>query len=97
MTQPNEHINIELSGIKNKTVNYAFEVYRIAVNHNVTGYIKKFNEQAFEIMAQGQPNKMEKFIKQLELLCKGMAHIHIDACKTDIQYHEFRIISDIRK
>jgi len=88
-----EHLKIELSGSFGKTINYVFEAYRFAVKLNITGYVKRCNEQMIEIAASGKPDAIQNFSTHLKELCGNTIKSKIKKSKQDIAYHEFRILS----
>jgi len=88
-----EHLKIELSGSFGKTINYVFEAYRFAVKLNITGYVKRCNEQMIEIAASGKPDAIQNFSSHLNMLCGEIIKIQIKKTTQNITYDEFRILS----
>jgi acylphosphatase len=85
---------IILAGTFKPGRNYTFEIYRLAVSLKLNGFIKKYNNSAFEIEIEGEPKAIEAFTKKLE------AHIKEPAIQTRyyimnkvLNYNEFRIIN----
>jgi len=88
-----EHLKIELSGSFDKKKSYVFETYRLAVKLNITGYVKRCNEQEIEIVASGSTEAIQSFVSHLKDLCGEIIKINSIKNKQDIAYHEFRILS----
>lgn len=87
------HLTIELSVPFDKTKSYVFEAYRLAVKLDVTGYVKRCNEQGIEIVASGSTEAIQSFISQLKGLCGETINFNMLKNKEEIMYHEFRILS----
>ena len=93
MTRKQEHLKIELSGSFDKTINYVFEAYRFAVKLNITGYVKRCNEQGIGIVASSSADAIQSYINLLKDLCDDRIKIQIKKTTKDITYDEFRILS----
>lgn len=74
--------------------NYTFEIYRLAVDLSLSGYIKKTNNTQFEIEIEGEQKATETFTRKLEALIeastKQIKYYNMDNV---LNYNEFRIIN----
>lgn len=88
-----EQVYISLSGIDSSQLNYVFEVYRLAVRHHITGYIKRRGTRLIEIVAQGTPEATGVFVNHLQALGQDRIKIEITTHNSNIVYNEFRILT----
>ncbi len=85
---------IILAGTFGPGRNYTFEIYRLAVDLRLNGFIKKNNNTGFEIEIEGELKTTEAFITKLEALIEGSS-IQTSYYIMDkiLNYNEFRIIN----
>ncbi|MCF8366411.1 MAG: acylphosphatase [Bacteroidales bacterium] len=93
MKKEHSHIKIELSGLSGKTKNYVFEAYRLAVELNIKGYVKRLGGQMIEISVSGNPELITSYINQFSDLCSNNVNMKIINDSDNIIYNEFRILS----
>ena len=85
---------IVMKKILDSTRSYIFEVYRLAVDMGVKGFIKKRTATEFEIEIEGDQKAIEAFIDKLETLTEGSATLTTHYIMNNIlNYNEFRIIN----
>jgi acylphosphatase len=99
IAKTSQHISLSrwriiLAGAFRPGRNYTFEIYRLAVDLRLNGFIKKNTNTGFEIEIEGELKTIEAFTKKLE------AHIEESAIQTRyyimdkvLKYNEFRIIN----
>jgi acylphosphatase len=85
---------IILTGTFKPGRNYTFEIYRLAVSLKLNGFIKKYNNSAFEIEIEGEPQALETFITKMEALIEGSSiQTRYYIMDKILNYNEFRIIN----
>ncbi|HPE33775.1 MAG TPA: acylphosphatase [Bacteroidales bacterium] len=85
---------IILNEIFNVKLNYPFEIYRLAVEFQLTGFIKSIDNNSFEIEIEGDTIFAESFLNKLTAHFKeSSAHISINQMDEILNYNEFRIIN----
>jgi len=88
------NIKIELTELTDKTKNYVFEAYRLAVKLNMKGYVKRLGGQMIEISVSGNPEFITSYKNQFADLCSNEVSMKIRNETDNINYNEFRILSD---
>ncbi|RLI22275.1 carbamoyltransferase HypF [Candidatus Bathyarchaeota archaeon] len=70
-------------------------VYRIAVRHDLVGYVRNRGDAGVEIVVEGEKDKIEKFIKDLKDKRPPLAKIHdliVNFSDEKGEFKEFRIL-----
>lgn len=92
MKNSRENIRIEISETPYRKRNYVFEAYRLAVKFNITGYVKRLDEQMIEIIISGYADHITPYITQFKTLCHNDVSLEINKDNSNIIYKEFRIL-----
>ncbi|MBE0637001.1 MAG: acylphosphatase [Bacteroidales bacterium] len=89
-----KRISISLSGNFSSKVNYVFQIYRLALEMRINGFVKRSGANIILIEIEVQSNLLEKFLQQLKLLT-GENEIILSVSKNKqlLNYNEFRIIN----
>ena len=87
------HAEIILTGNFNIKNNLPFEVYRQAVEHHVSGYIKFLDHAKSEIVVEAESKDVETFIHWLIPFVKEAGvNMNLNWADSLVNYKEFRII-----
>ena len=74
-------------------------IYRIAVKHNLVGYVRNRGDAVVEIVVEGKKNNIENFLKIIQSEKPILAQIQnmIISKKVDLGFKDFRIIKSSGK
>ena len=85
---------IILAGTFRPGRNYTFEIYRLAVDQKLNGYIKKKTDRGLELEVEGESKNIENFSAKLEALIEGSSmQTRCYIMDKILNYNEFRIIN----
>ena len=74
-------------------------IYRIAVKHNLVGYVRNRGDAVVEIVVEGKKNNIENFLKIIQSEKPILEQIQnmIISKKVDLGFKDFRIIKSSGK